>query len=102
MNLLDETIEILQQLELTKKDISFIGFLTNGQSCTWKEFTILADKDYENGYGTAEVNLDLIIGFHGGDRLQRAEYDGSEGWDYIGKIPTSKNLEKITTLFIED
>lgn len=90
-NLYDETAEKLQRIKKTTKEIRFIGSArlnAEGKrySCTWDEFRVMADRQYDAGYGGTFVALDLIILFKDGSRLYRHEYDGSEGWAYSNII----------------
>jgi hypothetical protein len=80
MNLLAETIEWITRTKHTPADIVYIGS-RDGYSCTWDEFTRLADIEYDNGYGGQRVATDLEIHFRDGGWMQRGEYDGSEWWD---------------------
>lgn len=83
VNLLQETIADIEASKSSISDIIFIGSADQEWSCTWEEFTKLADVEYDAGYGAPEVATDLVIGFRDGSKLQRAEYDGSEWWEYI-------------------
>lgn len=98
-NLLKETVEDLEYLELNVDDIIFIGSLESGHSCTWEEFKVLADRVYDAGFGAQEVASDLVIIFKGGERLYRSEYDGAEGWDCT-RIPIiPEDQKEIKSLF---
>lgn len=88
-NLLKETIEDLAQYNKTLTDIEFCSIIPSEYS--WRDqqsgyfdvsvFTSLADKDYDAGFGGAEVNQSLKL--VGKDFwLERHEYDGSEWWEY--------------------
>lgn len=78
-NLKDETIEVLREHGKTKDDVWWAG--TEGREIPLVLFWQYTDKIYDNGYGGAEVNSDLIVV---GDNwwLERHEYDGSEWWEY--------------------
>ena len=55
---------------------------------TQEDFTLFLESlnfDYDNGYGLQE--LYGTVWFNDGTWLQRWEYDGSEGWEYM-KCPT--------------
>lgn len=78
-NLKEETIDKLHRSGKDISDIVWIG-------C--KDFKIpvdlfwkLADKSYDAGYGSQKVATDLLVV---GDNwwLERAEYDGSEWWEF--------------------
>lgn len=79
MNFLKETVEGIKKSGHKTSDIVFIGSEKSGHQCTWKEFTKLADIEYDGG---AEIAGDLIIVFSDGGKMWRGEYDGSEWWEY--------------------
>lgn len=79
MNLLYETIEILQQHGKNPADVEWVG--DNEKYCDWDTFAKYANRMYNNDYGCEEVNTDLIVcGSY--FWLERHEYDGSEWWEY--------------------
>lgn len=79
MNLLQETLEFLSDNSRKPEDVEWVGGDTFW--FTWDEFAALADVEYDKGYGSQEVASDLII--WGDDfRLVRAEYEGSEWWEF--------------------
>ena len=99
MNLKNETIRVLTRHGKHPNDIKWIG--CHLFKIPINEFWKLADKEYDNGYGHAEVAQDLFI--VGEDWwLERREYDGSEWWQYniIPKEP--EYIQSISTLFPED
>ena len=78
MNLLEETLEILEQHGKKPEDVKWCGSPEYGWF-TWDEFAKVADVEYDNGYGAAKVADDLLV--VGEDWwLERHEYDGSEWW----------------------
>ena len=79
-NLLEETKKEMKEQGLSAENIVFIGSSDREYSCTWEEYKGLADKVYDSGWGTAEVDESLIISFKGGVVMERMEYDGSEWW----------------------
>lgn len=79
--LLSETIEVLEGHEKTPAHVLWVGSAIAGIWCTWDEFTTTANVEYDASYGSAEICTDLIV--VGTDFwLSRAEYDGSEWWEY--------------------
>ena len=80
MNFLQETIEAIEEAGREPGDISFIG--DSGHRSTWAEFTIVANFNYDNGFGGQEIVESLVIVFADGTWLSRGEYDGSEWWNY--------------------
>lgn len=97
MNLLQETI--IRMSPYTPDDIIFIGSDDGIHQCDWPTFKELADRDYDEGFGSHEVALDLIIIFKDGARLRRWEYDGSEGWAL--DVPVTRGTQPVTSLFVE-
>lgn len=81
-NLLTETLEAMQDAHKTHNDIVYIGSLRSGHRCTWQEYEVIANRNYDAGYGCHEVALDLVIVFGDGSWLERFEYDGSEDWRF--------------------
>ena len=103
MNLLQETIQDIAESGYEIKDIVFIGSLKSGYRCTWGEFEILADHEYDEGFGAQKVAQDLMILFNDGQYMSRWEYDGSEGWATPCKkyrIPEEKKA--IKSLFVTE
>lgn len=85
MNLLKETLEKLKEKGKTPEDVYFIqiysDILKENTFFWWEDFIKLANMEYDNGYGSAEINQTLKI--VGKDWwLERGEYDGSEWWAF--------------------
>lgn len=79
MNLRTETLETLKNYDKTIEDIRFI--CSGDRNIPIDLFFIRADKEYDDGYGGAEVDQCLTI--VGDDWwLERGEYDGSEWWEF--------------------
>ena len=86
-NLKQETLEILARNGKTAEDVLWIGLSehpfdkTKCVELTKEKFWRCADRVYDDGYGGQEVDGSLVI--VGKDWwLERAEYDGSEWWEY--------------------
>lgn len=97
MNLLQETLEILEQHGYTFDDV--IAIYGDKFQITKENFTSLADVEYDDGYGGAEVARDLRI--LGNDFIiHRAEYDGSEWWhfEYISLDKIPQQIKQIQAL----
>ena len=90
-NLLEETLKILEDNNLLREDIEWIG--SGDCYFTLDEFIKVANKaDYDSGYGGNEVAGDLLV--VGKDWwLERGEYDGSEWWS-LKRLPI-KPVKKI-------
>ena len=99
-NLLTETVEFMEFIDESPEDIIFIGSEHSGYECTWDEFVILADREYDSGFGAQEVAEDLIIVFSDGCRMFRREYDGSECWRYVRPFVRPEETKKIRRLFV--
>lgn len=100
MNLLSETLEKMEQSGKTFKDVEQVTwevvvkrewkdgkrtYETEQCWCSWETFAEAAHTiDYDDGYGSQEIEETLEILFKDGSWMQRREYDGSEGWAYIG------------------
>lgn len=92
MNLLTETLEILAEHGKGMSDI--IVICGDDFQITKDNFMKCADVEYDSGYGAAEVAPDLKL--IGEDFwLERAEYDGSEWWEYK-TIPEFEHLPEKT------
>jgi len=90
MNLKNETLEILKKNGKSFDDVEWIGSKTH--QIRKEDFLVLADVEYDEGYGCMEVANDLLI--VGKDWwLERHEYDGSEWWEF--KIIPKKPKEII-------
>jgi hypothetical protein len=81
INLLEETERALAHYNRTWDDVSWIG--GHDFYISVEQFKEAAkDTNYNCGYGSEEVAIDLVICFYNGSWLSRAEYDGSEWWKY--------------------
>ena len=89
-NLLQETTEILVGNNKTWDDVLWIG--GSKFAISIEDFKKLANREYDNGFGAAEVATDLKI--VGKDWwLERVEYDGAEEWNYK-TYPTKPSKQK--------
>jgi len=81
INLLEETERALISHYKTWDDIAWIGGYDFYISV--EQFKEAAkDTNYDAGYGSEEVAIDLVICFYNGSWLSRGSYDGSEWWEY--------------------
>ena len=90
MNFLKETISVMGKYKLDPKEIIYIG--DRKSSCSWEDFQEIANIEYDNGHGCAEIIRGLIIVFKNGVEMYRGEYDGSEWWEV--HIPFNINALK--------
>jgi hypothetical protein len=91
-NFLQETTEDITNANLNTEDIVFIGCQRTGHSCTWEQFKVLANFQYDAGYGGNEIDLALIVVFKNGAIMRRYEYDGSEWWVVYHPFVMPSNL----------
>lgn len=99
-NLLSETWGIMKKHGKKPEDIIFIGSENSGHSCSWREFERLADREYNAGYGSTQVATDLIIIFKDNSRMNRAEYDGCEWWNFQEPFKMPLEQKPISNLFV--
>ena len=79
VNFLKETLDKMIENGVSPDDVLYV-FNSFGY-CSWEEFEKLASFDYNNGYGLAAIDINLIV--RGSDWwLERSEYDGSEWWEF--------------------
>jgi len=81
INLLEETEHVLSCNDKTWNDVFWVG----GRDfyISIEQFKEAAkDTNYDCGYGSEEVAVDLVICFNDGSWLSRESYDGSEFWRY--------------------
>jgi len=97
-NLLEETKEAIAESGHRPEDIVFIGSENSGYQCTWDEFQVLADQEYNSGFGSAAVAIDLVVVFDDGQKMWRGEYDGSEWWEHSVPHSPPKERKKIKRL----
>ena len=102
MNLLHETIEDIRASGHDPEDIIFIGSEETGHSCTWDEYKILANIDYDRGSGAQEVACDLKIVFSDRSRMWRDELNGFECWLYSKPFVMPKEKREITRLVVNE
>jgi hypothetical protein len=94
INLLQETLEVLEGNGKTKEDVLFV--CTSEESISWETFAKEADNTYDNSYGTAYVKEELCV--VGKDWwLERREYDGSEWWEFKQR-PDKRKLKEVESL----
>ena len=84
MNLLKETVSILEDNNKSLSDIEWIG--TSREYVDINKFIEIADTSYDDDYGSPKVAEDLLI-VGNNWWLERHEYDGSEWWEYK-ELPT--------------
>lgn len=98
MNLLKETMDCLNRCGKDfYADVEWIGSSRGNYIISKEEFLVLANVEYDNGYGSAEVFEDLVR--VGNDWwLSREEYDGSEWWKFNSMPVPAENWCGFDTL----
>lgn len=92
MNLLQETIEALNDNGKSTQDVIWVG--DKFGSISWDEFEQISSFEYDNDFGSEEINLDLVV--VGGDWwLERYEYDGAESWVFQKHPGGKKEKSKV-------
>lgn len=87
INYYEELKHVLTKHGYALLDIDWIG--TRDFTVPVYEFLQTALKtDYNNGYGGVATPMDVVIVMKDGSWFERAEYDGSEWWEY--KKPYTK------------
>ena len=76
-------------MKKTEKDILFVEYKGYFSFDKFKE---IADFEYDDGYGGAEIPDVRIVGSNWW--LERGEYDGSEWWEFK-TIPQKPNYENL-------
>lgn len=86
MDLLSETLKKMEIWKLKPEDVAEVQWSADGNHhcCTWEVFEEAASGfSYDNRYGSAEVNITLVVLFKDGEWLERGEYDGAEWWNHV-------------------
>ena len=101
MNFKDETLDTLLENQKTWNDVKFIQGNNFSVSNNKDELLELMNFDYDNDYGAPKIAQDLKIV---GDNwwLERAEYDGSEWWDYKETPKQNANAKTIKRFQIKE
>lgn len=102
MNLLTETLDTMKEVGKTPDDVMYVkmtkhtGFwedlddsYPNEILVDFDVFKELANRYYNNGYGSSYVNQSTAILFKDNSVMYRWEYDGAEGWEHITLPRTS-------------
>ena len=97
MNLLLETIRILNFHKKNPKDVLWVG--NKKAKTTWTKFAQIADTEYNDNYNAPQVAEDLLIvgcGFW----LERCWYNGAEWWKYKEVPQAPENAIKLKALTV--
>ena len=82
MNFLQETKKAILDSGHKLEEVMFIGSSNGEYRMSWDKFVTKANFEYDNGFGSSKIAVDLIIYFNDKTYIQRGEYDGSEWWEY--------------------
>lgn len=102
INLLGETLEVMEENGLSDKDVEFIGNLSRTIDLgSWDDFFDAADDIYENWSNEDELDRevckdndvvsDLAIFFKNHSIMVRRMNDSGEWWEYIPSKESSPN-----------
>ena len=93
-NLLEETKNVLEQHGLSFDDVEWVGFTDVDKEyfdedeyqvemcrCPKEKWENLLNVNYYSGFGLPEIKRNLVV-VGDGWWLERAEYDGSEWWEF--------------------
>ena len=98
-NLLKETLECFEANKVAESDIVWIG--SREYEISWDAFKALANREYDDGFGAAQVSEDLVI-VGKSWWMTRSEYDGSEWWSFHTKFKRPENKLDVKKIFIEN
>ena len=97
INFLAETINAIVEAHQYTQTVLSVRSRDGEYATSWEEFAKIADTNYDNGFGSAQIPSDLIVEFMDGTYLYRDEYDGSEAWQYSAPLPPlARNPKPIT------
>ncbi len=92
-NLLEETIDVLNDHKLTFDDVLWIG--CDYYTISIEQFKELANTTYDKGFGAPKVAIGLkIVGQNWW--LEREEYDGLEWWEFNAPSFRQLHLANVT------
>ena len=98
MNFLEETLDVIKSIGKEEQDVLFIGTKGGKHRVDIAGFKKIANFEYDGGFGAAEIPQDLVVYFKDKTHLERAEYDGSEWWEYRGKLSLAEKYNKISAI----
>lgn len=95
-NLLKETLSELAEKGKTTSNV--VAIINGTEQGTWSDFEKLADIEYDNGYGGAEISQNLVVLFDDGSWLERGEYDGAEWWEFKKTPSINKSPQPLSSI----
>ena len=100
-NLKEETLSVLTSHGKQWSDVKWIGHKNGNVKIHPEYFLEIADREYDAGFGSVEVNTALVV-VGDGWWLERWEYDGSVGWTYKEPPVLSADTRFGKALFVKD
>jgi len=91
MNLLKETIKIIENNSRDVKEVQWVGN-THYAYMIWKDFEKIANFEYDDSYGAQLIAYDLVIVTNDW-WLERCEHAGSEWWVFK-ELPRKPKIYK--------
>lgn len=102
INAYDELKNVLKSHNYSFEDIRCIGSRSANTAYELEPvFELLRGMDYDNGYGTAEIDTCLVVVMNDGSWFKRSEYDGSEWWSYCQAPDFGGRVEVPSDLWTE-
>ena len=100
-NLLFETKATIKESGHTRGDIVCIGAIDATYCCTWDEYKILANNEYNTESRSMIVDGKLVIIFADSGEMWRNRYDGAEWWMYSKPFATPESCKpaKVEDIF---
>ena len=99
MDFFKETHEAIKELG---KTVDWIGSYNGKLALSKEAFFTLENINYDSGYGSSEIAMDLVVVFTDGSWLHRHEYDGAEGWEYNKTPVKQKDFKSFSRYLIAD
>ena len=112
-NLLEETLEIMQNHGKSIKDVKFVRcdwkvydydlehYKEYEYYMSWEDFASMANRFYDSSYGGTEVKDNLQVVSENW-WLERHEYDGSEWWEFKSLPTQPKEYKKFNPFKYEE
>lgn len=96
MNLLEETIAVLAEYNLSLDDIARVqGY--DFEIPVENFIEVAKNTNYDDGFGSAKIAQDLLV-IGNGWWLERGEYDGSEWWEFKQPYKPIERTRAVTSL----
>jgi hypothetical protein len=93
INFKEETLVAIKESGHIIEDVEFVGTKDGKYRMNIDKFMRISNFEYDNGYGSENINSQVIVYFKDKSYLAREEYDGSEWWTHRPALNYSKNDE---------